>query len=299
MNITGENNEEIYQVIIQDVITNYNSTEGTNFMIKTNDDHNYEITTIENEKTSLYSSNKLLNLSKIDLGECEYLLKDYYHINRNISLIIIKYEKITNNPFERSLQYELYEPYNKTKLNLSICNNVSISIYIPVKLSKNLLNLYDELKEQGYDLFDINGEFYQGICTPFTSPNGTDVLLSDRKIYYFNNNETLCQSNCIFSNYSVESGLLKCDCDSSNADINTKEIKKINEKSIYQAFHETLKFSNYKVLRCYNLAFSKRSVTTNKGSIIVIIYFCFYLAFLFLYYSEGIRQELYLVLKEN
>ena len=123
-----------------------------------------------------------------------------------------------NDSLERTLQYEVFDPINKTQLNLSVCEDISISIYTPLILSEQLLNLYNELKDKGYDLFDINCSFYKDICVPYTSPNGTDVLLSDRINYYFNNNETLCQSNCKFSDYSIETKLLKCDCDIANSE---------------------------------------------------------------------------------
>ena len=100
----------------------------------------------------------------------------------------------------------------------------------------------------GYDLFDINSAFYQDICIPFKSPYGTDVLLTDRISYYYNNNETICQSNCKHSNYSMDSQYLKCDCDTSNSQIITRDIDKFTPKTIYQGFKDTLKFSNYKVL---------------------------------------------------
>jgi hypothetical protein len=68
----------------------------------------------------------------------------------------MKFEKVTSNKSsERSLQYEIYKPYNKTKLNLSICNHITIDIYIPVILSEKLKNLFEELKDMGYDLFDL------------------------------------------------------------------------------------------------------------------------------------------------
>ena len=101
------------------------------------------------------------------------------------------------------MQYEVYEPYNKTKLNLSICDNenVNIDIYIPVVLSEKTQKLFNELKELGYDLFDINSPFYNDICTPYKSTDGTDVLLSDRVNSYFYNDDTSCQSNCKFSDF--------------------------------------------------------------------------------------------------
>ena len=121
----------------------------------------------------------------------------------------MKYEKITNISSERALQYEVYEPFNKTKLNLSVCDDINIDVYIPVTLSDKTQNLYNELKELGYDLFDINSPFYNDLCTPYKSPDGTDVLLSDRINFYYYNDETTCQSNCKFSDYLMESQYFK------------------------------------------------------------------------------------------
>ena len=59
---------------------------------------------------------------------------------------MIKFEKITNISKERALQYEIYEPFNKTKLNLSLCDNTTISIYSPVILSNELQQIYNEIK---------------------------------------------------------------------------------------------------------------------------------------------------------
>ena len=142
----------------------------------------------------------------------------------------------------------------------------------------------------GYDLFDINNAFYQDICVPFTSPYGTDVLLSDRIYYYYYNNETVCQSNCLSGDYSMKTKYLKCDCDTSNSEINTKEVTKFTSKTIYESFYDTLKFSNYKVLICYKLPFKINSITKNFGSIMAIIYFVIYLIFLIIYCIKGISQ---------
>ena len=65
------------------------------------------------------------------------------------------------------MQYEIYEPINKTKLDLSVCKDIPININVPVILSENLQGLHDKLKDLGYDIFDINNEFYQDICTPY------------------------------------------------------------------------------------------------------------------------------------
>ena len=77
----------------------------------------------------------------IDLADCEKLLKQEYSINENESLIILKMEKYTNITSEKNIQYQVYEPYNKTLLNISICKNTLIKIYIPLLLTGKTLAL--------------------------------------------------------------------------------------------------------------------------------------------------------------
>ena len=286
-----EENQIIYQEIISDKMRNYNISEGEEIIVEGKDNFFYQITTSENDKDYLDENNNKSNkFSKIDLGDCENLLKEHYHINKNTSLIIVKFEKMTNISTDRALQYEVYDPFDRKKLNLSICQNTSIDIYVPIILSNELQNLYNDLKDKGYDLFDEKSAFYQDICTPFKSPNGTDVLLVDRYNYYFNNNETLCQSNCKFSDYLITTQYLKCECDISNSEIDTNEIKKFTPKILYQSFYDILKFSNYKVLKCYKLAFSINGLLKNKGSIMAMVYFILHLIVFIVYSCKGINQ---------
>ena len=142
----------------------------------------------------------------------------------------------------------------------------------------------------GYDLFNINSSFYQDICVTYKSSDGTDVLLTDRINTYYKNDETLCQSNCNFSDYLMDSQYLKCDCDIKNSGINIKETKKFSAKSIYQSFFSVLKYSNYKVLKCGKIIFNIDSITKNIGSIISIIYFLIYFVFFIIYIIKGISQ---------
>ena len=184
------NNEEVYQGVIDNIINNYDINKGEEMVFKGEDNFIFHITNSQNELELLKgNSNNTNKVSVIDLGECEHLLKKHYQNNENASLIIMKFEKLSNISSERSLQYEVYEPYHKTKLNLSICENITIDVYVPVILSEKMQNLFNELKDMGYDLFDINSPFYQDICTPYKSSDGTDVPLSDRINSFYNNDE--------------------------------------------------------------------------------------------------------------
>ena len=197
------NNISNFDDILNDIILDaYSPEEGNSVVIKRPDNTVYHVTNtktelelLKNKSNNLYieitthkKQNEILNgtipneknLSIIDLGECESILKQRYNISESVSLILIKNEQKTTKASEKKFNFDVYEPYNKTKLNISICDETSINLYIPVELSQENKKIYEQMKESGYDMFNIEDPFYQDICIPFDSTNGTDILLSDR-----------------------------------------------------------------------------------------------------------------------
>ena len=227
------------------------------------------------------------NLSIIDLGKCEKLLKEENGIAEETELIIFKFEKLSAQASEKNVQYEIYNPNTKEQLDLSICESTSIDLYIPVTLSKETQSLYSQLSEQGYDLFNENDSFYQDVCAKYTSENGTDVLLSDRQSDFYNTSETTCQANCQYSAYLSDSQYLKCECDVVNENIDTEEPEKFTGEVIFTSFYNVLKYSNFGVLKCYKLVFDLNALTNNYGSIIVMVYFIpYFICFLVFIFKE-------------
>ena len=189
-----------------------------------------QITNSKNELELLKNkSNNIYNISIIDLGDCEKELKIKYNISENDSLIFIKNEIKSAKASEKNIKFNVYNPYDKTELNLSYCGETTINIYFPIELSQETKQMYEKMKNSGYDIFNINDPFYQDICTPFDSPDGTDILLTDRIDYIYNNNDTQCQPNCYFSEYSIESQYLSCSCSvNEDIDIGHKKSDKFN-----------------------------------------------------------------------
>ena len=123
-------------------------------------------------------------------------------------------------------------------------------------------------------MFNINAPFYQDICTTYNSFRDTDIILSDRINYIYNNDDTKWQPNCKLSKYSEESEYLNCSC-TINEEVNNMN-KKFNAKKIYESFYDVLKYSNYKVIKCYNLVFNKNKIfNKNIGSNIVLYLYFF------------------------
>jgi len=148
--INNQSNEEINKKIDTELLRNYTvGDESLEFPGENNTV--FQLTTTSNEFNRLIGNISNDNgLSVIDLGTCEATLKAFYKIDLNTSLIIKKYEQITISA-ERNVQYEVYHPTTKEKLNLSLCDSDTIDLYIPVKLDEKLIELYEDLQNSGYD----------------------------------------------------------------------------------------------------------------------------------------------------
>ena len=275
-------NDEIRQMIDNELIKNY-TQEDDSIEIKGENNSIFQLTTTNNE-LDRYDGKKSNNnnLSIIDLGSCETTLKSFYKIEPNLSLLIKKFEVITISS-ERNVQYEVYHPLTKEKLNLSLCNSSTIDLYIPITLDQKIIDLYDDLQKNGYDLFDINDPFYNDICSPYKSENNTDVLLSDRKNDYYNNDNTTCQSNCEYSQFISEYKFLKCECKIIVDNIDIHDFHKFSKK-ISKNFYDILRNSNIKTLKCYNIVFNLNYLKKNIGNFIDLAlfvgYFCFFIIFI-------------------
>ena len=122
------------------------------------------------------------------------------------------------------------------------------------------------------------------ICSTYTSSNGTDMTLADRKseILSTTDNISMCQTGCEFESYNSTTKKAKCNCDAQTNTIET-DIAKIDfaSSSFASSFITTLKNSNFLVLKCYKLALNLNTIIKNIGRIIMTaIYFVFIISLL-------------------
>ena len=118
------------------------------------------------------------------MGECEKKLRSYYNINKNITLLMIKIDIFKEGLLIPIIEYEIYNSKTKEKLNLNLCKDIRIDIYIPVNIDEN--NLFK---------YNLINEFYNDICTTYTTNNITDIILKDRRNYYINYYKNIILSN--------------------------------------------------------------------------------------------------------
>ena len=265
--------------------------DGKSIVINGTDNYVFQITNNKNELETLNGSiSNEYNLSMIDLAECGEALKETNSMDDESSLNILKFEKKSNLTIEKNIQYEIFEINSNEKLNLSICKDKPVDIYVPLELSSDTKIKYEDLKSQGYDLFDKNSKFYTDICTPYKSPDGTDVSLAVRNSEFYNSKETSCQENCEYGNYLSDSSFLKCVCSVVEDDIDLEKPEKFTGLTFLLSFYEVIKNSNYEVLKCHGLTFKLINFIINIGSIVTMALFLLYLIFVIMYIITGIKK---------
>ncbi len=291
--LTNEQIEDIYNELKKSIKANTSKLIETENVI-------IQISSLEEQK-----NNNNPNISSIDLGDCEDIIKGKEDLSDEDSLIIIKTDLKSEDLSSTYIQYEVYNPKTLKKISLDICEGISISINIPVNLEQNTESLYSYLNESGYNLFNLNDSFYNDICSTFTTENGTDLTLADRKniIYDSNANISMCQESCQFLYYNTTLKKAKCDC-SVQIENTTTDINKINFKkdNFADSFYSTLTNSNFLVLKCFKLVFSVKGQKNNKGSYAMTAITFLYIILMFIFIFNGhkkINSYIKLLLKQK
>ena len=244
-----------------------------NNIIENMEDQNYKIVQIEIgifqfSTVEEQLNNKSETISSVDLGECEDKLRVQEGLNETEQFLIVKLDIINSTINATYVQYEIFNPRNYSKVNVDVCKNISIKISVPVILDDSKLSLISSLKDEGYNIFDINDVFYNDICATYTAQNGADMALSSRKtrIYDSIKDVHLCQEGCEFESFDTETSKANCNCQIQKTETVT-DISKISfdKNEFFDSFYSTLFNSNFRVLKCIKLLFSIKGVKTNAG----------------------------------
>ena len=251
--------DEIIKNIREDIINNnINISENSYLTIKDNDII-YQITSTKNE-----NNKKDSNVSSMILGDCEDILKEQYKIDKNKSLIILKIDYYKPDSLIPIIGYEIFHPDTKIKLNLTYCNNTSIDLNIPVSLDENNLFKYDP-----------NSEYYTDECNPYTTKDGTDILLNDRHYEYNSNNMSICENNCTLKEYEKDSKKVICECNLKYEQIVISEI--VNDTNILSYNFTNKEQNNMITMKCVYTLFTKDGISSNIANYILVFFTIFFM----------------------
>lgn len=160
--------------------------------------------------------------------------------------------------------------------------------------------LYKNLENQGYNLFNSNDKFYTDICSTYTTVNNTDILLIDRKRDVYNKyaNITICQENCNLESYNSNSNTVSCNCNiqlNETADMDLNIQSKFNLEGMKNTFLNNLNNSNFRVLKCYQVAIDLTTILKNIGRIIMTVILILFIILFIIFVIKGNKKiELYI-----
>ena len=280
-----EDDIKAYDIMSENIETGFTSDEydtsgldqGKNDIVQF-EKMTFTLTTTENQINDKNNS----NITTVDLGDCEQLLRIAYNISEKEKIYMKKIDVIQEGMKTPKVEYDVYSKINGSnliKLNLSHCPNSKVDISVPAEITENI------------DKLNSSSGYYNDICYTTTSDSGTDIILKDRKIEFVEGNKTICQEKCIFSDYDKKIKKAKCTCDivqssSSFADIH------INKEKLYENFVNFRNIANVNLLICYRVLFSKKGVIKNYGALSLIPLLLFHFIIIILFYAKNLYKKI-------
>ena len=244
-------------------------------------------TTVELTTTYLQELNRKVNVTTINLGECEDYLKNSYKIPEDCNLYILKLDKQQINKYYPLIEYQVFYPMANEKLqilNLSLCESLGIEISIPI-----------ELDEEQIDVYNPKSDYYYDICYKATSDNNTDIPLNDRKDEFTKKNLSLCEDNCEFSSYDNIYKKVKCSCGIKNEI--SLEHSELPNKNFFNDYLDIKKISNIGIIKCYKIVFQINNIKNNYGTFIIGFVFILYIICTIIFYCKSLKNLIKEIIK--
>ena len=277
---TAKEEIEYYDKFIQKIEDIFTSTNFNTTKLDEGEDEIYEkekvtitLTTSKNQKNNLND-----NLSRIDLADCEKKLIKFYNLTYNEIIYIKKIDIFQEGMRIPKIEYDVYcKLYgeNLSKLNITICKDDEIYLYMP---TKNIVNL---------EQLNKSSDYYNDICSNATSDSGTDIIHKDRQNEYIY--KTVCQDDCDFNHYNETSQKAKCSCKVKESSSSFFYMN-IDRKKLINNFKHVYNLANLNLLVCVKKLFSVVGIIKNVGSYIMIFIIVIHIIDLFIFFIIQLKQ---------
>ena len=222
--------------------------------------------------STLSSQGDNQNVSSINFGECESILRNKSNISSDEELIIYKIEHFIEGYNIPIIEYVLFSQDGKIKLNLADCDNFTIEYNFPVSIN-----------EKDIDKHDPNSSYYNNKCEQTTSQDGTDMTLYERKNEYNVNNMSLCEANCIYKGYNSNTSQVGCDCQiKSNLTYNDDII---NQNDLLNKMDTSKSSNNLGVTQCFTG--STEQIKSNSAFYLLLFIIALLIIIFIIFYCKG------------
>ena len=209
------------------------------------------------------------NGTSINSGDANILKNDSYE---NEELYIFRIDHIMEGYNIPIIEYVIFSEKG-VFLNLEKCNNIYSQYFIPISINED--NLYKH---------DPSSDYYNDECNKFTSEDGTDVTIYDRKNDYNENHLSLCEANCIFKGYNSSISIAECECKTRS---NLYSIDDFIKNDFSAKIENEQKLTNLNLIKCYNLLKSSKDLKTNSGFISLALIIMLFIIVMIIFCAKG------------
>ena len=105
------------------------------------------------------------------------------------------------------------------------------------------------LNEEDLFKYNTSSEYYNDLCFTYTTEEGTDIILDDRKNEYVDYNMSLCESNCEYTGYNNETKKAICNCQAKTNITLNSEIE-LDKEDILKQFLSIKNRINLNAIKC-------------------------------------------------
>ena len=194
----------------------------------------------------------------IDFSNCIEILKQNPQYE-NSNFTVVKFDIDRENSTIKQVEYKLLDEKGN-EVPLELCQNETIEIKYTLDPTTPGIDFekVKELAESGIDIFNPDSPFFNDICVPYTSSNGTDIPLKDRRKDLMQN-ISLCEEGCTYKSFNAVTYEVVCDC-------NIKEDFSFDEKELdVPSFKTLVDSTNIKIIKCYKLLLNFDNYIDNIG----------------------------------
>ena len=123
--------------------------------------------------------------------------------------------------------------------------------------------IYAEIKGN-IDRYIKNSPYYNDICYISDSENGVDMILSDKREDFIDNNLCVCEDGCELISYNYDTKKAVCSCFIKN-EIHPISNIKTDKYKLLNSFTDINNIANIELMKCYKIVFQKKYILKNIG----------------------------------
>lgn len=202
---------------------------------------------------------KRKGVSNLLLNECEAILRNHYHIEKDEKIYVIKIDTFNEDSPIKGVDFLVYDQY-QNKLSLSLCNNAEITISHPLNKTQINFEIGLLLSREGIDVYNSNDDFFNNICN-IKEFNGTNVILADRRDFIYQN-YTLCGKGCSYEKVDYDNEQSVCSC-TLFLDSNDNDIYKYSSQVLNTSFSNNIIPLNMDMVKCFSTIFNWENLRSN------------------------------------